>query len=229
MGARPEIRPSHFHLECATCDWIGRVRTGRNRFPPSSIVNVSSGVGLLTENANPAHSYHPMFGPIYPASKTALNAITLAMAIDANTGSALHNQAGDEPRYPASLTKMMTLYLIFEALDKGRIHLDTQLPVSERAASQSPTKLDLSAGETVAVRDVILGLVTRSANDAAVVSRAGPLAASMRRISAKDFAHNSAFQVLRGMMLRSRFSRTLRASEASRNRPLRSSSTTAPI
>jgi D-alanyl-D-alanine carboxypeptidase len=93
-----------------------------------------------------------------------------SIVIDAETGTVISESNADAPHFPASLTKMMTLYLIFEALDKGRIHLDTQLPVSERAASQSPTKLDLSAGETVAVRDVILGLVTRSANDAAVVA-----------------------------------------------------------
>ena len=93
-----------------------------------------------------------------------------SIVIDAETGAVISESNADAPHYPASLTKMMTLYLIFEALDKGRIKLDTQLPVSDYAASQSPTKLDLAAGETVAVKDVILGLVTRSANDAAVVA-----------------------------------------------------------
>src|SRR5262249_28608240 len=94
----------------------------------------------------------------------------VSMCNDAETGTVISESNADAPHYPASLTKMMTLYLIFEALDKGRIHLDTQLPVSEYAAAQSPTKLDLSAGETISVKDVILGLVTRSANDAAVVA-----------------------------------------------------------
>ncbi|MGH7123312.1 MAG: D-alanyl-D-alanine carboxypeptidase family protein, partial [Stellaceae bacterium] len=93
-----------------------------------------------------------------------------SIVIDAETGTVISESNADAPHFPASLTKMMTLYLIFEALDKGRIKLDTQLPVSENAASQSPTKLDLGAGETIAVKDVILGLVTRSANDAAVVA-----------------------------------------------------------
>ena len=93
-----------------------------------------------------------------------------SIVIDAETGTVISESNADSPHFPASLTKMMTLYLIFEALDKGRIHLDTQLPVSEHAASQSPTKLDLSPGETISVKDVILGLVTRSANDAAVVA-----------------------------------------------------------
>jgi D-alanyl-D-alanine carboxypeptidase len=93
-----------------------------------------------------------------------------SIVIDAETGTVISESSADLPHYPASLTKMMTLYLIFEALDKGRIHLDTQLPVSEHAADQSPTKLGLAAGDAVAVRDVVLGLVTRSANDAAVVA-----------------------------------------------------------
>ncbi len=93
-----------------------------------------------------------------------------SIVIDADTGDVISESNADAPHYPASLTKMMTLYLIFEALDKGRIKLDTQLPVSEHAAAQSPTKLDLQPGETISVKDVILGLVTRSANDAAVVA-----------------------------------------------------------
>src|SRR5262249_44600039 len=93
-----------------------------------------------------------------------------SIVIDAETGTVISESNADALHFPASLTKMMTLYLIFEALDKGRIHLDTQLPVSEHAANQSPTKLGLEAGDTVAVKDVILGLVTRSANDAAVVA-----------------------------------------------------------
>jgi D-alanyl-D-alanine carboxypeptidase len=93
-----------------------------------------------------------------------------SIVIDAETGTVISESNADSPHFPASLTKMMTLYLIFEALDAGRIKLDTRLPVSDYAASQSPTKLDLEAGDTIAVKDVILGLVTRSANDAAVVA-----------------------------------------------------------
>ena len=63
----------------------------------------------------------------------------------------------------------MTLYLLFERLDAGKIKLDTEMPVSEHAADQDPTKLDLRAGQTIKVEDAIKGLVTRSANDAAVV------------------------------------------------------------
>jgi D-alanyl-D-alanine carboxypeptidase len=89
--------------------------------------------------------------------------------IDAETGQVLNQENPDSITYPASLTKMMTLYLTFEALNSGRLRLDQYLAVSEAAASRAPTKLGLRAGESVTVQDLILGLVTRSANDAACV------------------------------------------------------------
>jgi D-alanyl-D-alanine carboxypeptidase len=93
-----------------------------------------------------------------------------SIVIDAATGAVLQEDNADAQKYPASLTKMMTLYMIFEALDAGKLTLGTRLPVSSHSASQSPTKLGLEAGEQVAVRDVILGLVTKSANDAAATA-----------------------------------------------------------
>lgn len=93
-----------------------------------------------------------------------------SIVIDATTGRVLHEDNADRQRYPASLTKMMTLYMIFEALDAGRVKLSTTWPVSAHAADQSPTKLGLDKGDRIAVRDVILGLITKSANDAAVVA-----------------------------------------------------------
>jgi D-alanyl-D-alanine carboxypeptidase len=96
-----------------------------------------------------------------------------SILIDARTGQVLSESNADAPTYPASLTKMMTLYLTFQALNAGRLRLDTRLPVSLWAASQSPTKLGLRAGDTVSVRSLILGIVTRSANDAAVVLAEG--------------------------------------------------------
>jgi D-alanyl-D-alanine carboxypeptidase len=91
------------------------------------------------------------------------------IVVDANTGSVLHAAAADELRHPASLTKIMTLYLLFERIEAGKIKLDTELPVSEHASVQAPTKLGLKPGRTIAVEDAIRGLVTKSANDAAVV------------------------------------------------------------
>lgn len=93
-----------------------------------------------------------------------------AIVVDANTGRVLHESQADAPRFPASLTKVMTLYMIFEQLDAGRISLNTRFDVSARAAAQQPSKLWLEEGSTIRVEDVILGLVTRSANDAAVVA-----------------------------------------------------------
>jgi D-alanyl-D-alanine carboxypeptidase len=88
---------------------------------------------------------------------------------DLTSGEVLYSDSADERRYPASLTKMMTLYVLFEDLEKGRITLKTPLEVSPHAASQVPTKLGLRAGETISVEAAIKALVTRSANDAAVV------------------------------------------------------------
>jgi D-alanyl-D-alanine carboxypeptidase len=92
-----------------------------------------------------------------------------AIVIDDNSDQVLHSEHVDEPRHPASLTKIMTLYLLFEQLEAGRLKLDTQLRVSAFAAQQPPTKLGLKANQTLAVEDAIKGLVTKSANDAAVV------------------------------------------------------------
>ena len=81
----------------------------------------------------------------------------------------MHASNPDALRHPASLTKIMTLYLLFERLELGKFKLDTPLKVSEHAAGQDPTKLGLKPGSTIEVEDAIKGIVTRSANDAAVV------------------------------------------------------------
>jgi D-alanyl-D-alanine carboxypeptidase len=92
-----------------------------------------------------------------------------SIVLDADTGETLHNEEADGVRHPASLTKMMTLYLVFEAIKKGRITLKTQMPVSAKASRQAPSKLGLVSGESISLKTAILGLVTKSANDAAVV------------------------------------------------------------
>src|SRR5207302_3783546 len=88
---------------------------------------------------------------------------------DGNSGATLSANNPDGSRHPASLTKIMTLYLLFERLDAGKMKLDTEMEVSEHASDQAPTKLGLKPGQTIRVEDAIKGLVTRSANDAAVV------------------------------------------------------------
>ncbi|MGA9267503.1 MAG: D-alanyl-D-alanine carboxypeptidase [Rhodomicrobium sp.] len=91
-----------------------------------------------------------------------------AMAMDLYTGRVLYSKNSDSPRYPASVTKVMTLYLLFDALRDGKLTMRTQLHVSEHAAEQSPTKLGLLEGDTIAVADAIGAIVTKSANDMAV-------------------------------------------------------------
>jgi len=92
-----------------------------------------------------------------------------SIIVDGNSGTVLQSNSPDGIRHPASLTKIMTLYLLFERLESGKMKLDTEMPVSQHAADQDPTKLNLRAGQTIRVEDAIKGLVTRSANDAAVV------------------------------------------------------------
>jgi D-alanyl-D-alanine carboxypeptidase len=92
-----------------------------------------------------------------------------SIIVDGNSGATLSSNNPDGIRHPASLTKIMTLYLLFERLDSGKMKLDTEMDVSERASEQAPTKLGLRPGQTIRVEDAIKGLVTRSANDAAVV------------------------------------------------------------
>ena len=104
----------------------------------------------------------PIHGPNYRPPYAAI-------VIDDKSGFVLHEVSADEPRHPASLTKIMTLYLLFEQLEAGKLGLDTELPISTRAALQNPTKLGLKANQTIKVEDAIKGLVTKSANDAAVV------------------------------------------------------------
>jgi D-alanyl-D-alanine carboxypeptidase len=92
-----------------------------------------------------------------------------AIVVDANSGAVLHASNPDALRHPASLTKIMTLYLLFERLESGRLTLDSPLRISEHAANQPPTKLGLKEGSTIRVEDAIQGMITRSANDAAAV------------------------------------------------------------
>src|SRR5436190_6262505 len=92
-----------------------------------------------------------------------------SIIVDGNSGATLSASNPDGIRHPASLTKIMTLYLLFERLDAGKMKLDTEMQVSAHASEQAPTKLGLRPGQTLKVEEAIKGLVTRSANDAAVV------------------------------------------------------------
>jgi D-alanyl-D-alanine carboxypeptidase len=91
-----------------------------------------------------------------------------AIVVDGNSGRTLYARNENELRFPASITKVMTLYLLFEQLEQGRLQLDSDIRVSAYAAAQKPTKLGLHPGETIRVDDAIKAVVTRSANDIAV-------------------------------------------------------------
>ena len=95
----------------------------------------------------------------------AANSKYAAYVLDANTGKVLFSRNADARRYPASLTKMMTLYLVFEAIRAGRISTATRVPFSKNAAAEPPTKLGVRAGGSITVDTAIRALVTRSAND----------------------------------------------------------------
>jgi D-alanyl-D-alanine carboxypeptidase len=120
-------------------------------------------VALVTLGADPAEARRRR-GPWVPYLPP-----YAAIVVDANTGKVLHADKADRFRHPASLAKIMTLYLLFEQLDAGTLKLDTPLLVSSKAAQQQPSKLGLTLGSTIQVEDAIKALVTRSANDAAVV------------------------------------------------------------
>lgn len=91
-----------------------------------------------------------------------------AIVVDANTGRTLYARSENELRHPASITKVMTLYLLFEQIEKGRLRLDSPLVISAHAAAQAPTKLGLPPGQTIDVESAIKAVVTKSANDIAV-------------------------------------------------------------
>ncbi|KQV68169.1 D-alanyl-D-alanine carboxypeptidase family protein [Rhizobium sp. Root1220] len=90
-----------------------------------------------------------------------------SLILDARTGKVLAAENGDVLNHPASLTKMMTIYMAFEALKRGKLSWDTPIVMSKYAASRPPTKLGARAGTTITVREAILGMITKSANDAA--------------------------------------------------------------
>jgi D-alanyl-D-alanine carboxypeptidase len=134
------------------------------------LVTLASAAVLTTSSAEARHTHHSRhvvhshhddddnYSPQFSS-----------IIVDANSGTTLESNSPDGLRHPASLTKIMTLYLLFERLDAGKMKLDTEMPVSEHASDQAPTKLGLRPGQSIAVEDAIKGLVTRSANDAAVV------------------------------------------------------------
>ena len=140
-----------------------RAGVGASRRLRWGILALTAIVVLVTLGTDPAEARRRRW------TRSSYSPPYAAIVVDANTGQILHANNADSLRHPASLTKIMTLYLLFEQIEAGKLKLDSRLSVSSDAARQSPTKLGLRPGSTIEVEDAIKGLVTRSANDAAVV------------------------------------------------------------
>ncbi len=133
------------------------------------LVTVTAGVIFTTDTADARRSRHRHHARHHQEARESYSPAFSSIIVDGNSGATLSGNNPDASRHPASLTKIMTLYLLFERLDAGKMKLDTEMDVSEHASEQAPTKLGLRPGQSIAVEDAIKGLVTRSANDAAVV------------------------------------------------------------
>jgi D-alanyl-D-alanine carboxypeptidase (penicillin-binding protein 5/6) len=128
-------------------------------------VSISLAVAtVLTAAAPPAQAQIPYFRSLLAASESKYASIV----VDAKSGEVLYANHADSPRYPASLTKMMTLYLTFEALASGKLRLEDRVVFSPHAAAQAPTKLAVGAGDSITVAQAIQGMAILSANDAAM-------------------------------------------------------------
>ena len=141
-------------------------QTGPARGLRFVLLTLTAAATVSALTSDPAEARYRRYYRHYAAAQTSNYA---AIVIDANSGKELHAVNADAERHPASLTKIMTLYLLFEQLESGKIKLDTEMRVSSKASDQSPTRIGLDEGEMLKVEDAIKALVTRSANDAAVV------------------------------------------------------------
>ena len=133
------------------------------------LVTFTTAILISSESAEARRYRHRHHVRHHHVARESYNPQFSSIIVDGNTGAVLSSNNPDGIRRPASLTKIMTLYLLFERLDAGKMKLDTEMDVSEHASEQAPTKLGLKPGQTLKVEDAIKGLVTRSANDAAVV------------------------------------------------------------
>jgi D-alanyl-D-alanine carboxypeptidase len=134
------------------------------------LVAIASAVVFTTDTADARHYQHRHYARhVHHDTEESYSPAFSSIIVDGNSGATLSANSPDGLRHPASLTKIMTLYLLFERLEAGKMKLDTEMDVSEHASEQAPTKLGLRPGQTIKVEDAIKGLVTRSANDAAVV------------------------------------------------------------
>ncbi len=138
---------------------------GRSRSIPALPAAILA-AAVLTALASPAearrgrHHHHARAAGGY-------NPPYAAMVVDVKSGKTLHAVNEDALRHPASITKVMTLYLLFEQMERGKFALDSDLTISAHAAAQAPSKLGLRPGQTISVEDAIKAIVTKSANDVA--------------------------------------------------------------
>lgn len=133
-----------------------------------SLLTLAAVFTLVTVTSDPADARGRR--KRYSASSSVTSDARYAdIVVDVNSGETLHESNPDGLRHPASLTKIMTLYLLFERLEAGKLKLNAELKVSANAAEQAPSKLGLDEGDTIEVEDAIKALVTKSANDIAVV------------------------------------------------------------
>ena len=133
-----------------------------------ALASVFAATFVLTDHAD-ARSRRSRAKAVKHVKVERYNPSYAAMVVDANSGAVLYSENGDSPRHPASLAKIMTLYLLFERMEAGKLAPQTELPVSAHAAAQAPSKLALKPGESITVETAIRALVTKSANDVAVV------------------------------------------------------------
>ena len=131
------------------------------------LATITTAVIFTTDTADARR--HKSRHHVRHVAKPSYSPASSSIIVDANSGATLSANNPDAIRFPASLTKIMTLYLLFERLEAGKLKLDSEMEVSEHASEQAPTKLGLRPGQTIKVEDAIKGLVTRSANDASVV------------------------------------------------------------
>jgi D-alanyl-D-alanine carboxypeptidase len=133
-------------------------RRGRTAILGIACASLLIALASPAEAARRKKSKRPAYNPPYAA-----------MVVDVKSGRTLHAVNEDALRHPASVTKVMTLYLLFEQIERGRLTLSSPLQVSARAAAQPPSKIGVRPGSTIAVEDAIKALVTKSANDVAMV------------------------------------------------------------
>ncbi len=183
-GDRTIIGQIDYQLHSINDDSLGASVNSERKYLPESSASRPNGLLAMSRFLLVAAAIGiGFFGlPSHAAAKYS------SIVVDARTGQVLYARQADTLRYPASLTKIMTLYLAFEALDAKRLSLNSRIRVSAQAARQPPSKFGLRKGQTISVGDAIMGLVTKSANDAAVALAehiAGSEASFARRMTVK--------------------------------------------